>query len=55
MGAGGGGGGHAPSCLAGDMGERCKLPHRGLGLRPRSFAVRATSIFKTIQNLISFM
>ena len=22
----------------GGMGERCKLPHRGLGLRPRSFA-----------------
>ena len=29
--------GAPPSRQQGVVGERCKLPHRGLGLRPRSF------------------
>ena len=28
--------GGTPPAQLGGMGERCKLPHRGLGLRPRS-------------------
>ena len=31
-----GAGGGTPPAQLGGMGERCKLPHRGLGLRPRS-------------------
>ena len=32
--------GGTPPAQLGDMGERCKLPHRGLGRSPRSFAFR---------------
>ena len=52
----GAGGGH-PSRPARGMGERCKLPHRGLGLRPRSVAICAIFVFnlKAIRNLITFL
>ena len=56
-GGGGGGGGHAcgrdpkPSQLEG-MGERCKLPHRGLGQSPRS---QRFLRFKTFQNYVKIM
>ena len=36
-----------PPAQAGGMGERCKLPHWGLGPRPRSFAICATFMFKS--------
>ena len=45
VGGGGEGGGGAVGWRGGRwrggkrMGERCKLPHRGLGLRPRSFHI----------------
>ena len=45
----GAGGAMPPPAQLGRMGER------GLGLRHRSFAIRATFIFKTIRNLISFL
>ena len=32
--------GGTPPAQLGGMGERCKIPHRGLGFRPRSFAFR---------------
>ena len=35
----GGRGRGPPTHQQGGMGERCKLPHRGLGLRPRSFHI----------------
>ena len=57
---GGGGGGTDGGCgwggcgrgvplppQLGGMGERCKLPHRGLGLRPRSFAILLYSNHET--------
>ena len=51
-GGGGGGGGHAcgrdpKHSQLGGMGERCKLPHRGLGQSPRS---QRFLRFKTFQN-----
>ena len=36
-----GGGGVAPLAQRGGMGERCKLPHRGLGRSPSRFATFA--------------
>ena len=44
MGGGGGGGGGGARALrvmprGGGMGERCELPHRGLGLQANAFRV----------------
>ena len=36
-----GAGGGTPPTLARGFGERCKLPHRGLGRSPRSFTVHS--------------
>ena len=59
-GFGGGGGGTDGGCgwggcgrgvplppQLGGMGERCKLPHRGLGRSPRSFAILLYSNHET--------
>ena len=43
-GGGGGGGGRSPPSQLGGVGERCKLPHWGLGQSPSRFATFA--IFK---------
>ena len=43
-----------PPAQPGGMGERCKLPHRGLGLRPRSFAIRAIFMFKSLTKFDHF-
>ena len=56
-GGGGGGGGHAcgrdpKHSQLGGMGERCKLPHRGLGQSPRS---QRFLRFKTFQNYVKIM
>ena len=54
---GGGGGGHACGrdpkySQLGGMGERCELPHRGLGQSPRS---QRFLHFKTFQNYVKIM
>ena len=53
----GGGGGHACGrdpkySQLGGMGERCELPHRGLGQSPRS---QRFLHFKTFQNYVKIM
>ena len=53
----GGGGGHTcgrdpKHSQLGGMGERCKLPHRGLGQNPRS---QRFLRFKTFQNYVKIM
>ena len=52
---GGGGGtlvGETPNTQLGGMGERCELPHRGLGQSPRSQRLLR---FKTFQNYVKIM